>query len=273
MRNLILIAALSAGPAFAQPADTELWRLDCGTIHFSDMSMFSDSFDYAGQPGLLTDSCYLIRHGGDYLLWDAGLPKDRLGAKLDDAAPTSSTLAASLTDQLAQIGVAPGQIGRVGISHNHFDHVGQAADFPTATLLIGAADWDGLRADPPAFGVQPDLLRPWLDGGKVQPVSGDLDIFGDGSVTMLRMPGHTGGETALLVRLAETGPVLLSGDVAHFHAQIERGNIPAFNADRADSLASMDRMEDIATGLNAQLIVQHDPDDIGKLPAFPASAK
>lgn len=77
----------------------------------------------------------------------------------------------------------------------------------------------------------------------------------------------------MLVRLAKMGPVLLTGDVAHFEKQFETGNVPAFNTDRARSLASMARLEAAAKTLGATLIVQHDPDDVAKLPAFPASAQ
>jgi glyoxylase-like metal-dependent hydrolase (beta-lactamase superfamily II) len=118
------------------------------------------------------------------------------------------------------------------------------------------------------------LLAPWLKGGaSVEEVTGDKDIYGDGSVTMLSMPGHTPGSYALLVRLKEKGPVLLSGDVVHFEEQFKANGVPGFNTDRAESLASMDRMQRIAKTLKATLVVQHDANDIAKLPAFPQSAE
>jgi N-acyl homoserine lactone hydrolase len=49
--------------------------------------------------------------------------------------------------------------------------------------------------------------------------------------------------------------------------------VPSFNMSRAESLASMARMEAVAKNLNATLVIQHDPADISLLPAFPASAK
>jgi N-acyl homoserine lactone hydrolase len=275
-RALTLSAfALAALPAAALPAsaaEVELWRLDCGRINVPDLNAFSDTFAYGGQSRVLTNGCYLIRHDDAYLLWDAGVPLATLGQPFAAEGP-SPTLDRSLTDQLAQIGVAPEAIGLLGISHYHFDHVGQASAFPAATLLIGAADLEALRGEPP-FGAAPELLAPWLDGGRpVTPVTGDLDVFGDGTATILSAPGHTPGETALLVRLKETGPVLLSGDVVHFEAQIARRGVPGFNADRADSLASLDRLTGIAEELDATLVIQHEPDHVSRLPAFPASAR
>ena len=69
------------------------------------------------------------------------------------------------------------------------------------------------------------------------------------------------------------GPVLLSGDAAHFHENYENNGVPAFNYDRAETLASLDRIKKIAANLKATVIIQHDPRDIGKLPAFPAAAR
>ena len=46
-----------------------------------------------------------------------------------------------------------------------------------------------------------------------------------------------------------------------------------FNTDHAATLASVDRFKKIAANLKATVIIQHDPRDVGKLPAFPAAAK
>ena len=53
----------------------------------------------------------------------------------------------------------------------------------------------------------------------------------------------------------------------------ESNGVPAFNYDRAQTVASVERMKKIAANLNATVIIQHDLRDIGKLPAFPAAAK
>jgi glyoxylase-like metal-dependent hydrolase (beta-lactamase superfamily II) len=273
-KTLLMAAALPMTATAAQAADVELWRLDCGSVQVKDLSIFSDTFDYRGVSRTLTDSCYLIRHGKDYMMWDTGLPEALLDAKQDPDAAMAPSLAKTIPAQLAEIHLEPKDIGIVGISHNHFDHLGQAADFPQARMLIGKGDIDGLRADPPPFGVDGSLAQPWLSGGSdLDPVSGDRDVFGDGSVLMLATPGHTVDSHSLLVRLAKTGPVLLSGDTAHFEQQFENDGVPPFNVDRAESLASMARLQAMAKTLKATLVVQHDADDIGKLPAFPASAK
>ena len=95
----LLIAALSSGAT--QAAETELWRLDCGTIALKDMNAFSDNFAYSPAPKSLTNSCYLIRHDGDYLLWDTGLPLALLNAPTDAAAHPGSS--ASISPSLSPL--------------------------------------------------------------------------------------------------------------------------------------------------------------------------
>lgn len=259
--SLLAFAALFLAPVPpAPPAEVELWRMDCGAINGADFSWFSDTNRYDGQKRDLVVSCYLIRHGDQYLLWDAGFGGKALGDR------------PALVAQLASIGVKPEQVRFLGISHRHSDHTGQAASFPGATLLIGAEDFDALKEskDP---GDRAGLL-PWLDGGaKAERVNGDRDIFGDGSVMMLDMPGHTAGHHSLLVRLKGKGPVLLSGDLFHSRESFENDQIPKFNVDRADTLASIGRFKGIAGNLHATVVVQHEVLDVAKLPSFPASAR
>ena len=264
----------TASPVAAQvKPDVEMWRLDCGTLEISDVESFSDAHLYDGQPKTLTDSCYLIRHGAQHMLWDAGLSAGLVKQPYTWTVYTLS-LRRTLVDQLAQIGVKPSDIDIVGISHMHFDHVAQAKSFPAAELVIGGADADAISGGK-AEDVAKDLAPWFADGatGKLTRIAKDRDIFGDGSVTMIATPGHTPGHTSLLVRLPKTGPVLLTGDLYHFAEQVENRGVPQFNTDRADTLASMDRFDRMAKALNAKVVIQHEPGHIARLPAFPESAK
>ena len=118
------------------------------------------------------------------MLWDTGH-----ATTAPNVAPKTS-----LVDYLAKIDVKPEQIKFVGISHYHGDHTGQIASFPKATLLIGAKEWDAISAPKPAEGVNFKPFEGWIKGdNKVEPVATDKDVFGDGSVIVLRTPGHTAG--------------------------------------------------------------------------------
>jgi glyoxylase-like metal-dependent hydrolase (beta-lactamase superfamily II) len=257
--------------AATAPAAIKLWRLDCGVIQENDLNLYSDTYAYVGKSKQLTAGCYLIKHGDTYMLWDTGLSTDAIGKPLQGPGATGESLTKSLRDQLVTLGVDPKQIEIVGISHYHFDHIGQAASFPQARLLMGKADIAALRA-PGSERAKP--LAHWLNGkGKLEEVVGDKDVFGDQTVTMLDLPGHTPGHHGLLVKLAKQGYVLLSGDVAHFEENYATDGVPIFNTDRAQSLASLDRFKAIAKNLKATTVIQHERADIAKLPTFPAYAE
>ena len=275
MRRSIIIAAFVASSLNAQtptgkPADAAvvtLTRLECGTNGApTDVGQrFSDTYAFKGLMVQLTYSCYLIRHGDDYMIWDTGFAPGN----------TPTAPKTSLADLVSQLHIAPAQVKFVGISHYHGDHTGQAKEFPQATLLIGKGDWDVIT-DPKAGNTgTPANFAPWMNSGgsKVDPVTGDRDVFGDGSVIMLYMPGHTPGHHSLLVKLKEMGNVLLTGDLAHFRENYDSNGVPTFNTDRAQSLASLDRFKQLAKNFNATVIIQHDARDVGKLPAYPAFAK
>lgn len=268
------VALATTAPAMAQNTDVQLWRLDCGTVAANDLNAFSDTQAYTGQSKRLASSCYLIRHGSDYLLWDTGLPSAMKGKPLDDSQAMDATVTLTIKEQLAQLKVDPAKIKYVGLSHYHFDHSGQLAEFPDATLIVGKADWTVLTTDPASYGANPAPFAHWISGGgKIEQATTDKDVFGDGSVTMLRLPGHTPGHSGLLVRLKDTGPVLLTGDLAHFSENYASNGVPTFNVNRAETLASLDRFKKLADNLKATVIIQHEPADVGKLPAFPQAAE
>jgi N-acyl homoserine lactone hydrolase len=277
MNKIKLIAALAASLAssvvVAQTPDLTLTRLDCAGANTAPVSVarFSDTYAHEELKVQLTGSCYLIKHGSDYMIWDLGYPTAASGL----AQGNSTTVKTPLVDQLAQLNLKPDQIKYIGVSHYHGDHIGQAGSFPNSTLLVGKGDFDALSAAPASGGgVNAAPVKHWFGGGgKVESVARDKDVFGDGSVVMLDMPGHTPGHHSLLVKLKEKGNVLLSGDLAHFHENYATNGVPSFNTHRGDTLASFDRFKAIAKHLNATVIIQHDARDIGKLPAFPEAAK
>jgi N-acyl homoserine lactone hydrolase len=264
----LAIATFCAFPASAQQPTPEvtLTRMECGTPRApADVNLrFSDTLSHPNLVLQLVFTCYLIKHGEEYMLWDTGFGPDS-GATAPKVA---------LADQLAKLGVKPEQVKYIGISHHHPDHTSGAAAFPNATLLIGKGDWDQLTSPTPPAGMNAAPLRHWISGGgKVEPVPLDKDVFGDGTVTILATPGHTAGHHSVMVKLAKTGTVILSGDAAHFRENYESNGVPSFNVDRAQTLASLDRIKKLIATTRGTFVIQHDPRDAAKLPAYPESAK
>ena len=264
LHALLAISAFTGMTASAQPAaELALARLDCGS-GFNDQRRFSDTFAYSNPRVPFTFSCYVIKHGDDYMVWDTGYQPGS-----NPSAPK-----VSLLEQLAQLKITPEQVKFVGISHFHADHTGQLASLSNATLLIGEREWAAITAPKPMAGANVAGFASWISGAsKVEPQAADKDVFGDGTVMVLRTPGHTPGHQTLLVRLKEKGAVILSGDLAHFHENYQNNGVPSFNYDRAETLASLDRIKQIERNLKATVIIQHDPRDIDKLPAFPGMAR
>src|SRR5476649_2675158 len=145
----ILAAGASLVASLAAPAqaasDVSLARLDCGTPQAPTAvnQRFSDTYAYGDLKLQFVYSCYLVKHGDDYLLWDTGH-----SMTAPNVAPK-----VSIVDQLAKLDVKPEQIKYVGISHYHADHTGQVASFSKSTVLIGAKEWEAITAPKPAAGV------------------------------------------------------------------------------------------------------------------------
>lgn len=257
----LVAGALCSLSAAAQ--EVTLTRLECGNGS-NDPRRFTDTYAYTETAKPFTFSCYVIRHGNDVMVWDTGY--------LPGSVPNATNK--PLADLLKQIKVDPAEVKYVGISHFHADHTGQLGPLKNATLLIGKKDWEGITATPPLAGANAKGFEEWIaEKRKVEQLTADKDVFGDGSVMILRAPGHTPGHTMLLVRLKGMGPVVLSGDAAHFHENYVNEGVPSFNDDRAQTIASIQRIKGIEKNLKATVIIQHDPRDIGKLPTFPEAAK
>ena len=251
----------------AAAAKISLARLDCGSATIKNFDkFFSDKPGlYESAPRDITDSCYLIRHGDQQMIWDTGFPASWKG-QTHDLGDLTVRIDKTLAEQLAEVGLKPADIDIVGISHMHSDHTGQAAEMPRAELLNGKADFDQTKGKDDPFGS-------WrTEGAKVRAVTGDTDVFGDGSVVALHLPGHTPDHLALLVKLA-SGPVLLTGDLYHSRDAREKRGVPPFNTSREETLQSMDTFEKLAKDTGAKVVIQHEPRDIALLPAFPKAAE
>jgi N-acyl homoserine lactone hydrolase len=248
-----LLAALGAAPSSAMAAGVDkLYILSCGEGHAADQSRWSPGVN-VGVPMDISDNCYLIHHTqGGWFLWDTGIT-DAVAAMPDGLKGQNGgpdwQRSKTLAGQLDQLGVKPSDIKGIGISHTHPDHIGNVELFPQTMLYVQKAeyDWPGANGAP-----RFDPNHP------VTKLEGDHDVFGDGSVTILSTPGHTPGHQSLLVKLPQTGAVILSGDAAHFKANFDNRRVPSFNFNQEQSVASMNLIADIMAKEHAQLWINHD---------------
>jgi N-acyl homoserine lactone hydrolase len=268
-------AALFASFASLRPAwaadeikQVRLYALDCGRVLLKDMGIFSDTGEYDGRSGEIVDPCWIIRHPKGTLLWDTGLG-DKLAATKGgvDFELGHMQVEVTLQDQLKAIGLTPADITYLSFSHTHADHTGNANDFPDATWILNKTEIAWAETRPTPY-VNPDSFSAYKTA-KTQMIDGDYDVFGDGSVRILKTPGHTPGHQSLLVRLKKAGTVIISGDLFHLHDNYHFRRVPPFNVERADTLASIDRISTILKNTDGRLVVHHDSADFKALPAFP----
>jgi N-acyl homoserine lactone hydrolase len=272
--SLLLMSstAFAAEPAPTAPTVTtpRLYVFDCGTVQVSDISVFSPGVD-VGKKKTLTDSCYLVVHPKGTLMWDTGF-NDELAA-LPEGKKVSDNfhvwLKKPLAAQMKEAGYAPESVNFMGLSHMHFDHIGNVGLFPKATLLMQKEEYES------AFG--PDAAKfgndaknyPTLGANPAQQLTGDHDVFGDGTVIIKRTPGHTPGHQLLFVKLKKAGNIVLSGDLAHFSKNWDHKRVPSFNFDKAMSVKAMEDMAAFVKANNAKFWIQHDLEQNAKIKHAP----
>jgi N-acyl homoserine lactone hydrolase len=267
----LLMAVSPARQSQAHAPELRLYVLDCGHAAFKDMGGFSDAGEYDGKAGEVAAPCFLIRHPKGDLLWDAGLgdhynyPKEG-----SEAAPgVLVTVPVTLLAQLKSLDLSPKNINFIAFSHLHWDHTGNANEFPDSVWIMNKTELAAGLTQPPPGGVLPETWSAYKNAKNVG-IDGDYDVFGDGSVMILRTPGHTPGHQVLKLKLQKSGTVILSGDLYHLRANRQFRRVPVYNVNRADTLASMGRVEAIIRYTHGRLIVQHDPKDFQALPKPPA---
>lgn len=245
----------------------KLYAIDCGHIDVSNFAGFSDTSDYDNKSVQLADPCFLIVHPKGILLWDTGLP-DSLINKPQTVDVYHLTKFVSLQGSLKKINIKPSNIKYVSVSHSHFDHMGNLKQFTRSTWILQKAELKYAQTHPNPFVIDASKLNTWKTVHKIM-ISGDYDVFGDGTVRILNTPGHTPGHQSLELRLPRAGVIILSGDQFHQRSSFEPLQVPVFNTNRADTMASADRIKQLLKNTNGRLVVQHDAHDFEKLPKFP----
>jgi N-acyl homoserine lactone hydrolase len=256
-------------------AAEKLFRLDCGHSLANDESVWTPG-ENVGHSIEFSSTCWLIKHGSEWLLWDTGVPE----SAINDPKGWSTLpklivyhLDKTLTDQFAEIGLKPSDIGRVAISHTHGDHIGNVALFPNSTILMQRAEYSWISsANGPNDNVNQlmALARKLLGTPKnLQLIDGDTDVFGDGSVTLVSTPGHTPGHQSLLVHLKNSGFIILSGDVVHLEGNFVRNIVPSLNTNKAESIASINKIRRMIAMYKATLFINHDKKQTDQLKLIP----
>jgi N-acyl homoserine lactone hydrolase len=242
-------------------SDARLYVLDTGLIESADFAMWSPNAG-TGENREMSVRSYLIVHPRGTVLWDTGIDDAiaelTAGQRIADA--IVFRVPRTLRSEFDEIGLRPGELDYLGLSHLHVDHVGNVGLFPTATVLMQRAEYDaGYGPHPERFTLIPDTYAA-LKRDRIEIVDGDHDLFGDGTVVLTPLPGHTPGHQGMLVRLRETGPILLAADIAYTAQDYAQGAAREANVDLEQSRRSIERAKRIQRELGATVWLHHDLD-------------
>ena len=269
---------LAAGASAASPEGMKLYVFSSGPLTIAKAAL------QTGATGKITVpvAFFLIKHPKGNILFDTG-NNDKiitdptywgpLAAMLSDASRAPDV---AIDAQLAKIDMKPSDINYVVLGHMHLDHAGNVGKFPDATIVYQRDEIVN------AFWPKPGFAGPYITGDfamlrnavgqnspsrqKVIELEGDLDLFGDGSVTIHRQVGHTPGSQMALVRLPKTGPVILTSDNCYLMENLQKDILPsvALAFDPPGILSAYQWIKRLMAVENADVIFAHDPDTFNK---------
>ncbi len=275
-RSLLVLAAVGVmlTPIQAQrgraPVQTpRIYVFDAGSIRGLDPKLFNFTRDEIKEVDFV-NAAYLIVHPKGTLMFEAGAVQDS-HFKADGSPVTEGIMTATraLKPQLAAAGYAPADITYFAMSHYHSDHTANANDFAGATWIVQKAERDFMFSEKPQGIIQPAHYTA-LKGAKTRILDNeDFDVFGDGTVVVKTTPGHTPGHQVLFVKLARTGPIVLSGDLYHYPEEIATGKTPDFEFDPPMSARSRAALQAFVKQTGAKLWIEHDKPTHAKLPRPP----
>jgi glyoxylase-like metal-dependent hydrolase (beta-lactamase superfamily II) len=242
-----------------------MWALDAPTLTVDGATLMYGLNEKVTIPM----PAFLIEHPKGLVLFDTGIaplaiddPVAAYGQELADALGMNSTPEQRIDRQLEAIGYKTSDVTHLVASHLHFDHSGGHHLFPNAKFYIGQGEF-AFAYDPAPIGAfcfirdELDAMRKY-DWHEVPGV--DVDLFGDGSLVILFMPGHTPGELSLKVRLASR-TFILTGDALHLRDALELEYHFPIDADTLSAVRTIKRIKRLREAEDATVWISHDPQD------------
>ncbi len=204
---------------------------------------------------------FLVEHPAGRVMFDTGLHPDHIFNvdRVRRQRPWKTIVGESelAPARLAEIGLTPRDVRYVANSHLHYDHAGGNCFFSHAIFLC---QFDELRA---AMWPEKWLRRNYDRTDFDLPVTfeeldGDHDIFGDGRVKLVKMPGHTPGSQVMILKLEKTGTVVLAQDAIYLQQNLEEGILPTNLWNPSEMMRSYQRLRDLRRLHDARVIPGHD---------------
>ena len=273
--KVLLLIAMFAPAATAQqrkaqpPKSLRLYVFDCGSLNIPDISPYQLKKEEIAT-NYMSVPCFLVAHPKGALMWDVGAVPDSAFKAGGPGTLRYATSMKPLAAQLAEAGYSPADITYLALSHFHWDHVGNANLFAGATWLVRKPERDIMFSEPASPRTEPANYSALKNSKTIIVTKDDYDVFGDGTVVMKSAPGHSPAHQVLFLKLANTGPVLLSGDLYHYPEERKLKRIPTTEFNAAQTVASREAIEAFIKKTGAQLWIQHDFNGNAKLKKAPA---
>jgi len=260
---------------------TKLYLLDGGSLVIDGYHAFWNR----GPGGEFRFPCYsvLIEHADGLFIFDTGYDKAHVEAVLPFEKPLQ-TEEQTIPGQLAKIGKRPSDINYVINSHYHFDHCGGNKHLTEACTVCHSIELEACQCPQPferlgysdmsfapEFAAEAPAPEPELDiyTPKFETISGDQELAK--GLWLFETPGHTAGHYSMMVELANRRPMLFTADACYSQKNMDMMCISSFHLDPVASIASMERLKQLAEKHDAELFYSHDPEsfpDYLKAPAF-----
>jgi|HubBroStandDraft_6_1064221.scaffolds.fasta_scaffold384745_2 N-acyl homoserine lactone hydrolase len=258
------------------PKTPRLYIFDCGLLTMSAPATFGFTKEEVGEKQPFAVPCYLVVHPKGTLMWDVGVIPD---AQVNGTTQGISTVTRTLKSEMAEIGYTAADIKYLALSHMHSDHTANANDFAGSTWLVHQTERDAMFAPPPPPGAGRGRGGPQAtatydklkDSKTIILTEKDYDVFGDGTVVIMYAPGHTPGHQILFLKLKESGPILVAGDLYHLPQEITMHRFPTFEFDKDQSAVSRAKVDAFLKQSGARLWIEHDLptfETLKKSPAF-----
>lgn len=215
--------------------------------------------------------CYfwVIRSGSHVVLVDSGWNRDRGLPKAGGRYGHVRTEEKDPAGLLARIGITPGSVDHVIVSHMHFDHVGNLDLFPNAALSIARAEllwWTGQYGSHPAIAhsIAPQDIRFIQDcqrAGRVHLVDETQEILP--GITVTPVGGHTPGQMIVEAR-THAGTIVLASDAAHYHEELDHDRVFYTYSDMPAMLGTYDLLRAKAARPGTWVVTGHDPAEMDR---------
>ena len=217
--------------------------------------------------------CVLVDTPEGRLLWDTSCPRDWeehwAPTGLQDFFPYDKVSEDEYLDsRLKQLGLAPGDIDFVVLSHLHFDHAGNVKLFKETKAKLIVSDIEKEFAfgfDGPFTGAH---LKSDYEGVEFDTVSGDSEFLP--GVTFIQTPGHTPGSMSMRVDLPDSGTMIFTADAVYMGDSYGPPSVPAAIVNNLeDWYASVEKLRRIGEESDAVMVFGHDPDQMNRLRTAP----